>query len=65
MVLDELINYTRKGNFDSTLALMGAMIQLEDKFNIHGDVLINEEYYNKIDKQMVSYINDKMSPYYD
>lgn len=60
LILDELVNYNRTGNFDSISALMGCMIQMEDKFNIHGDVMINDDYYSKVNKEMISYINEKL-----
>jgi hypothetical protein len=64
LILDELVNYNRNGNFDSTMALMGAMVQLSDKFNTQGDVFVDNDYYNEIDRQMVSYIKDKVGDYF-
>lgn len=33
LIIDQLINYNRKGNYDMVMALMGAIIQFQERFN--------------------------------
>jgi hypothetical protein len=60
MIIDELVNYNRQGNFDAVMAMFGIMIQLEDKYAMNGGLLYDDSYMSKMDKNMISYINNKM-----
>lgn len=62
-LLEQLINYNRKGNFDATLSLMGGIIQLAELFPTNSEDFIEDysAHLTEVQKQLFSYFDEKFN----
>lgn len=67
LVIEQLINYSRAGNFDAVLALMGGIIQFQERFPLEHDGYDSNANTLNLRKEMMDYYyslyEDDSNPY--
>ena len=59
LIIEELIDYNRQGNFDNVLAFMGIIIQYNEYFSDNVDI-VRVEQRKKTDEEVRKWINAKL-----